>query len=159
MTARSSARQIWSRLAVRERRLVSLAVAVVMVSALWGLGMAPALRSLKSAPTRLEQLDQQLQSMRGLAVQARELQSRPAVRRDDARRALESSLQQRLGDKAQLSFAGDRVTITLSGVAPPLLAQWLSQARGAARVAVQQARLTRTPIGWDGSIVLQLPAE
>lgn len=158
MTAIASARQAWLRLSVRERRLVSMALAVVLAATLWGLGITPALRSLMSAPLRLEQLDQQLQTMRGLAAQARELQSRPAVRRDDALRMLSSSLQQRLGDKAQISNAGDRVTVTLSGVPPQLLAQWLSQARGATRVAVQQARLTRTPAGWDGSIVLQLPS-
>ena len=31
----------------------------------------------------------------------------------------------------------------------------LGQARDAARVTVQQTRLTRRPAGWDGSIVLQ----
>ncbi len=150
---------VWQRLAVRERRLVSIALAVVLFALVWGLGIAPALGTLRSAPARLVQLDQQLEAMRLLAAQAQELQARPLVRREDALRTLQSSLEQRLGKQAGLSSAGDRVTVTLSGVAPELLAQWLGQARSTARVVVQQARLTRAPNGWDGSIVLLLPGQ
>ena len=149
----------WQRLALRERRLVSVALALVLSALVWGVALAPALGTLRSAPLRLAELDQQLQTMRGLAAQAAELQGRPALRREDALRALDLGLQQRLGNQARLSSAGERVTVTLTGVAPQLLAQWLGQARSAARVVVQQARLTLTPGGWDGSIVLQLPAQ
>lgn len=151
--------QHWSRLAERERWLIGLAAVLVLLALLWGLGIAPAARALQSAPVRLAQLDRQLQSMELLAAQARELQTRPVVRRDEALRAVQSSLQQRLGGQAQISNAGDRVTVTLTGVSSPALAQWLGQARSAARVVVAQARLTRSPSGWNGSIVLQLPAE
>ncbi len=155
----SAAGASWQRRAVRERRLVSVALALVLSALIWGMALAPALGTLRSAPSRLAQLDQQLQTMRGLAAQAVELQGRPALRREDALRALDLGLQQRLGNQARLSSAGERVTVTLTGVAPQLLAQWLGQARSAARVVVQQARLTLTPGGWDGSIVLQLPAQ
>jgi general secretion pathway protein M len=159
MTAAASLRQVWTRLAVRERRLVALAVAVVVAGLLWGLAVAPALAVLQSAPQRLAQLDGQLQFMQSMVAQARVWQGHAPVPRDAAVRALESALQQRLPGQAQLSRAGDRVTITLSGVPPQALAQWLGQARDAARVSVQQARLTRGPTGWDGSLVLQLPPE
>jgi general secretion pathway protein M len=152
-------RQAWSRLAVRERRLVALATAVVLAGLLWSLGVAPALVALRSAPARLTELDRQLQSMQALAAQARALQGRVPVQRDEAVRAIESALQQRMPGRAQLSRAGDRVTVTLSGVQPQVIAQWLGQAREASRVSVQQARLIRSPPGWDGSIVLQLPPE
>jgi general secretion pathway protein M len=144
---------------MRERRLVALALAVVAAGLLWSLGLAPALGVLRSAPQRLTELDAQLQFMQDQVAQARALQARAPVPRDDAMRALESSLQQRLAGKAQISRAGDRVTVNLSGAPAPVLAQWLSQARDASRVSVQQARLKRSPAGWDGSIVLQLPPE
>jgi general secretion pathway protein M len=159
MKTLSAVGALWQRLAVRERRLVSVALAVVLCALTWGLGIAPALGTLRAAPARLVQLDRQLESMRSLAAQAQELQARPPVRREDALRTLQSSLEQRLGKQARLGNAGDRVTVTLSGVAPELLAQWLGQARSTARVVVQQARLTRAPEGWDGSIVLLLPAQ
>ncbi len=149
----------WAGLAERERWLVRLAVGLVVLALLWSLGIAPALRVVQTAGPRMEQLDRQLHQMEGLAAQARALQARAPVSRDEAVRALQSSLQQRMGSQAQMSNAGDRVTVTMSGVAPPVLAQWLGQARAAARVVVAQARLTRGATGWDGSIILQLPVE
>lgn len=159
MTALASVRQSWAGLAVRERRLVALALAFVLAGLLWSLGVAPALTVLRSAPARLGQLDQQLQSMQAMVGQAQALQGQTPVSRDEAVRTLESALQQRMAGQAQLSRVGDRVTVTLSGVPPQALAQWLGQIRGASRVAVQQARLNRSPTGWGGSIVLQLPPE
>lgn len=159
MTALAGMQRNWSTLVARERVLVSLAAAIVVLALLWAVALAPALRTVRAAPAQSDRLDQQLQSMQAMAVLARELQGRPVVRRDDALRVLETSLTQRLGGRAQLTPSGDRVTVTLSGVAPKLLAQWLGQARSAARVVVLQARLNRGANGWDGSIVLQLPPE
>lgn len=159
MTMLRQLRLHWTGLAERERWLVRLAGALVLLALFWTLGIAPAVRVLQAAPQRLAQLDRELQSMASLAAQARDLQARPVVRRSDALRTVQSSLQQRMGNLAQISNAGDRVTVTLTGVPPPVLAQWLGQARSAARVVVSQARLTRGANGWDGSLVLQLPAE
>lgn len=157
MTAQGGLQRSWSTLAARERLLVTLAGAIVVLALLWTVALAPALRTVRTAPAQSDQLDRQLQAMQTMAVQARELQGRPIVRRDDALNVLQTSLPQRLGGRAQLTPAGDRVTVTLSGVAPQMLSQWLGQARSAARVVVLQARLSRGPNGWDGSIVLQLP--
>lgn len=151
------ARQIWERLALRERRLAVLAFSVIGLGLLWALGIAPALRTLRTAPAQMEALDTQLELMQKLAAQAKGLQSRPALTREDAVRALESSLQQRLGGSFQLNVAGERVTVVLKAAAPDLLAQWLSQARITARALVSQARLTRGTGGWDGTLTLDLP--
>jgi general secretion pathway protein M len=148
----------WQGLAARERRLVSFALFLVLGALIWALAIAPAIGTLRAAPVRLVHLDRQLQDMRALAAQAQDLQARPPVRREEALRTLQASMEQRLGKQARLSIAGERVTVTLTSATPALLAQWLGQARSTARVVVQQARLTHTPDGWDGSIVLQLPA-
>ena len=148
----------WARLGLRERRAVVLAGSVVLLVLVWMLAIAPALKTLRAAPAQHETLDAQLQSMRKLAAQARGLQNRPAVARADAVRTLQSSLQQRLGASAQLNVAGDRVTVVLKGAAPDLLAQWLAQARVTARAVATQSRLTRGAAGWDGTVVLDLPA-
>jgi general secretion pathway protein M len=159
MTVLAGLQRSWVTLAARERVLVLMAGAIVVLALLWALALAPALRTVRTAPAQSERLDQQLQSMQTMAASARELQGRPPVRRADALRVLETSLTQRLDGRAQLTPTGDRVTVTLSGVAPQVLAQWLGQARSAARVVVLQARLGRGANGWDGSIVLQLPPE
>ncbi len=150
-------RRAWDKLPLRERRLAALAVAVVALALVWAFGIAPALKTLAAAPAQLEKLDAQLLSMAKLAAQAKGLQNRPAVAREDALRTLESSLQQRLGASAQLSVSGERVSVILKGAAPDVLAQWLSQARMTSRVVATQAKLTRGASGWDGSLVLELP--
>lgn len=152
------AARVWARLGLRERRMLALAGAVVLVALVWALGIAPALKTLKTAPAQHEILDLQLQSMRKLATQAKGLQNRPAVTRADALRVLESSLRQRLGAGAQLNVVGDRVTVVLKGAAPDMLAQWLAHARVTARAVATQSRLTRGASGWDGTVVLELPA-
>lgn len=157
MKALPRMRLAWSALALRERRLVVLALLLVSVALVWLMGISPALSSLRLAPVRIAQLDKQLQSMQVMEAQAKALQGRSPIRREEALRLLESSVQQRMVGKAQISNAGDRVTVTLSGADPQALAQWLGQVRNAARVTVQQARLQRVPGGWGGSIVLQLP--
>lgn len=158
MTRRAVLISMLDRLAPRERRVVLFAGALVLVAAVWGIGLAPAVKSLRSAPAHLKVLDAQYQAMENMAAQARALQSRPAVSRDDALRALESAMQQHLGASAQLGVVADRATITLKGASPEGLVQWLALARSGARVVVRQATLARSPNGWDGTIVLDLPA-
>ena len=95
------ASRAWSRLALRERRMLVLAGSLVLVALVWMLEIAPALKTLRTAPAQHAVLDAQLQSMRQLAAQAKGLQNRPAVTRADAVRTLQLSLQQRLGASAQ----------------------------------------------------------
>jgi general secretion pathway protein M len=150
-------RRTWDSLAVRERRLVAMAAALLLAVLLWMIGIAPAVNTVRSAPARLDALDLQLQAMQKLAAQARALQGRASVGREDAVRALESSTQQRLGASAQFSVTGDRAVVTVRGAAPDVLAQWLSQVRAVARVTPGKASLTRGSSGWDGSMVFDLP--
>ncbi len=145
------------KLAPRERRLVLCAGALVLLALVGGLGVAPAIKSVASAPAQLKLLDTQYQAMENMATQARALQSRPAVSRADALRALESAMQQHLGATAQLGVVADRATITLKAASPEGLVQWLAMVRSGARVVVRQATLTRGPSGWDGTIMLDLP--
>jgi general secretion pathway protein M len=60
----------WERLAPRERRAMLLAAAVVGLALLWGLGVAPALATLRQAPERHRLVDAQLDQMRRLAATA-----------------------------------------------------------------------------------------
>lgn len=89
--------------------------------------------------------------MQALASEARALQSRPALRYDDAVRALESSVKQGLGAGARLSIVGERATVTLKSVPATALAPWLSQARVNARALPVEVRLVRGAPSGNGS--------
>ena len=154
----------WTALDSRERTLVITAASVVGVALLWWVGVSPALNTLRQADAQQRALAAQVQKMQSLQAQAQAIQSQPKISRDDAMRALESSVKG-LGPTAQLNVAGDRATVTLRNTAADVLARWLSQARVNARAIPSEARLTRSaaspagPAAWDGTLVLSLPQQ
>lgn len=152
-------RGFWNQLALRERRLLTLAAALVLLALVWLLGVQPAWRTLRSAPVQLAGLDGQMQTMQALAQQARAVQNRPAVSRAQAARTLQATLTQQLGASAQLNVQGARATASLKDAAPDALARWLVQARTDARAQATQARLLRGPAGWSGTLVFELPPD
>jgi general secretion pathway protein M len=136
----------WIAMAPRERRMATLALALVALALLWWIALGPALRTLAAAPAEHAQLDAQLQQMATLQQRAKALQSQPRLQRDDALEALESSLQQSMGDNARLlaTGTGDSATVTLRAIPPVPLAQWLTQARDNAHAVPREAHLTRS---------------
>lgn len=154
----------WARLAARERRLVLLAAAVLGLALLWLLAVAPALRTLRQAEAQRATLAAQTEQLQRLRAEAQALQALPRLGHDEALRALESSVRQRLGDSAQLSVVGERATLVLRQASAEALAQWLADARANARANTVEARLTRAgdnapgaPVRWNGTLTLALP--
>jgi general secretion pathway protein M len=164
MSRFSAAQDFWRGLATRERSGIALATTAVAVILLWWLALSPALQTLTLAQTQATQLETQLQAMHALQAQAKALQAQPKMGRDEAVRALESSVKQRLGANAQFTLQGERAMVTLKGASAQALAQWLTQARVNARSVPVEARLQRSAAAsaaapsWDGSLVLSLPA-
>ncbi|WP_374669650.1 type II secretion system protein GspM [Ramlibacter sp.] len=149
----------WAALAPRERVLVAAAATVVGVALLWWVALAPALTTLRNADAAHRSLDAQLERMLRLQTQAQAMQAQPRQNPDEAMRQLENAIRQQLGTAGRYSIAGERVTLTLTGVPSPVLAQWLAQVRVNARAIPTEARLTRNAGGtWDGTLVLTLPA-
>jgi general secretion pathway protein M len=74
-------------------------------------------------------------------------------------RQLEATIRSQLGVSARYSIAGERVTVSLTNTPAAALAQWLAQVRTNARAIPGEAKLTRNASGgWDGTLVLTLPA-
>ncbi len=156
----SRLRATWSGLAARERLLVGCALALVAGALLWWLALAPALATLRNAPAQHAELDVQLQRMQQLSAQAQAMQALPRTKGDESLKALDASVKQSLGATGQLSVVGERATVTLKGASAQALAQWLGQARANARALPLEARLAQnaTRTGWDGTVLLALPA-
>lgn len=157
MSLLTPVQQVWRRASKREQGLLSLAAAVLGLGLLWWVGMAPALKVIKAAPAQHLALDAQLQTMKQLQAQAKDLRAQVPLTAETARAALEQSIKS-LGANAQMAVQAERVTVTLTDVAPDVLAQWLAAARQNARMAPKEAHLKRNDKGgWDGTLVLQLP--
>jgi general secretion pathway protein M len=148
----------WRQVSPREQRAVLAGAAVLLLAALWWLGVAPALNTLRGAEQQHRLLDAQLQAMQTMQAQARALQAQPRVAPEEVRRQLEAAAKS-LAPSLQLSLAGDRATITLKGVAADSLALWLAQVRLNQRLQPVEARLRRSAAGaWDGTLVFNLGA-
>jgi general secretion pathway protein M len=147
----------WRQLKTSERRLILAVFWIIFLAMLWWLAIAPALKTIREAPSQHRVLDTQLQNMRALNAEAKNLQNQPKLGLDEAQKALQSSVTQRFGSAAQLSMTGERATLTLKNAPPQELALWLAQARVNARALPSEAKLTRNGESWDGTLVLNLP--
>ena len=161
----------WQTLAPREQHLLRAAALLIALALLWWLALAPALHTLRSAPARHAALDAQLQHMHALQTEAEALKNAPRADPDNALRALQTSVTERLGPSARLALSGDRATLTLQKPPADTLALWLVQARSNAKAVPQEVHWVRNknaaadpahtahPIAhWDGTLVLALPA-
>ncbi|MEJ8838991.1 type II secretion system protein GspM [Ramlibacter sp. AN1133] len=152
-------RQRFRALAPREQALVAGAVIVVALALVWWVLLGPAVATLRTAEAQHRALDTQLQHMRRLQSQARMMQSQPRQSHDEAMRQLEAAIREQLGVSARYTIAGERVTITLLNTPAEGLARWLTQVRSNARALPGEARLARNATGgWDGTLVVTLPA-
>jgi general secretion pathway protein M len=147
----------WKALAKREQRLVMIAVALVVIALLWWVAVAPAWRSVQSAPSRLDQLDAQLQGMQRLASEARSLRATPAVSPQQSQAALRAATDA-LAGAGRLVITGERATLTFDNASSTQVRDWLAEARGAARARPIEANLSRGAQGFNGTVVVALPA-
>lgn len=145
----------WQGLALRERRWVAIAAAVLGLYLVWALAVQPAWRTIDRAAAESERLEVQWQEMLRLADEARELRATPAVDPEDARDALEAATA-RLGAAGRLALQGDRAVLTLNGVGSGALRDWLTEVRSGARARPLEAKLARGSGGYSGTLVVAI---
>lgn len=156
----------WQALSPREQRGVSVLGVLVGIVLFWSIAIAPALNTLRDSDNRRAQIGQQQAHMLALQAQAKALQTRTPLSRDEALRTLQGLTP---NAQIQLNVQGDRVAVQLKAVSAPTLANWLAQVRSQAQALPVEAHLTRSNttgtapaatspvVAWDGSLVLRLP--
>jgi general secretion pathway protein M len=147
----------WSQRAPREQTILKLATSLVGFALLWWVALAPGLRTLRTFEATRQAQATQLQAMQQMQAQAKVLQEQPRIAQAQALQALQTSVQQAFGTKADITSSAANATVTLRGVSAESLAQWLASARKQARSAPTQARLTRAGATWSGTLTLALP--
>lgn len=152
----------WRQRPVRERRLLILGAAVLLLAALWSLLLAPAWQLWREAPLRQATLEAQTRQMRQLQAEAKQLQAPRRVERAQALRLLGASASTLLGPDAQLTPQGDTLRVSLKAAPAAGLTQWLAQAREQALALPSQAQLRRQDNAaseptWSGTLLLRLP--
>ncbi|WP_157268478.1 type II secretion system protein GspM [Azohydromonas aeria] len=152
---REQLRARWRALAPRERRLLTVMGVLLGVLFVWLLLVQPAWRTLQEAPPEIDRLEARLQRMQRQAAEARELRATAPV---PAAQSLESlrAATERLGERAKLAVAGERATVTLTGIDGQQLRDWLAEVRSGARARPVEVQLTRAGQNFSGSVVLAL---
>jgi general secretion pathway protein M len=145
----------WRAMPPREQRALGLVAAVLVLFVLWIFAVQPAWRTVRDAPDQLDRLDAQLQSMRQLAAESRELRDAPAITAAESAQALRAATE-RLEGAGRLSAAGDRATLTLINASGEQIQRWLLEARHGARARPIEANLVRSPDGYSGSLSVAL---
>jgi general secretion pathway protein M len=146
----------WQALSPRDRRIAAALAWLLALVLLWFVAVAPAWRSVRTAPARLDELDMQLQQMQRLAGEAASLRALPPVGALQSQSALKAATDA-LAGAARLQLGGDRATITFTNASGTQVRDWLAEVRSAARVRPIEANLTRGPQGYSGSVVVQVP--
>jgi general secretion pathway protein M len=152
---REQAGNWWRARAPRERQMVMVALALIVVFVGWTLLLQPAWRVAQAAPAQIDQLNAQVEAMKRVAAESRNLRSAAPVSPTQAALALKAATD-RLGDKARLTVQGDRATLSLSGVTGDALRGWLGEARSAARARPIEAQIQRDADGYKGSLVVAI---
>jgi general secretion pathway protein M len=147
----------WSQRPPREKTLLRSGGILLGLALLWAVALAPALRTLRGYEPQRATQQAQLQTMLRLQAQAQAAQALPRLTPAAATQALQASVAQAFGTRAELALAGGTATVTLRGVDATALAQWLASARTNARSAPVQARLTHAANGWSGTLQMALP--
>ena len=136
--------QAWGQRSPREKGLLGVGALVLLLAGLWGLALAPALRTLQEAPAQQARLDTQSQTMQRLQAQAKSLQKSTLISRNESVQWLEKSTSE-LGAGAKINVQGDRATLSLEAAPAEAVARWLSLARERALALPVQAQLQRSP--------------
>ena len=136
--------QAWGQRSPREKGLLGVGALVLLLAGLWGLALAPALRTWQEAPAQQARLDTQTQTMQRLQAQAKSLQKSTLISRNESVQWLEKSTSE-LGAGAKISVQGDRATLSLDAAPAEAVARWLSLARERALALPIQAQLQHSP--------------
>jgi len=155
----AQAKSKWASLPDRDKALIRIASILVIGLLVWSVALAPALRTIRTFDAKHKAQELQLQRMLNLQTQAQSMQNLPLVSQAAAVTAIEASIDQAFGNRAEVILSGNNATVNVRGVSPEDLAKWLTNIRTNARTIAIQARLTRTNAGWNGSFQMVLPAQ
>lgn len=153
--------QSWRALAPRERRLVGVAAAFVVVAVVWLVFFEPAWQGRQKLISELPQQRAQLAQVVALAAEARRLETLPTSA--DPLQALRSSIERSIGaagmstQLTQLDVSDEVFDLRFSGVSHAIWLEWLDNTLRETRMRVATVSLTREPT--PGMVAVRLALE
>ena len=148
---------VWRQRTPRERAVLVAGGGALALLVVWQVGLKPAWDTWREAPVQRAALEAQWQTMQAAAEDTARWRGVPPLPAAQAEAALKAATE-RLGSGARLSVQRDRAVLTLDGVPPGALADWLQEVRSGARARATEVQLSRQARGFTGSVTLTLPA-
>jgi general secretion pathway protein M len=150
----------FSALGPREQRWLPVGAGVLLLALLIGVGVLPAVHSLRTNPQEQQQADARLHTLRRLQVRAQALQVQPQLDQAVVINKLQTSASL-LGGNTEISMGDQRVNLVLRSTPAKALAEWLARARTEANAVPMDARWIREiqadEASWSGTLVVTLP--
>ena len=152
-----SASVFWQQRNARERRMLSAAIIAILIVVIYWLFVNPALSNRTRLEKELPLLRQQVSEMAAMSGQYTQLSaSITEVVAPVTREVVEASLLRR-GIKAQtLAASDDVVRLQVSAVAYVNMLEWILEMQKAARLTVEEVKLTALPEPGQVGVVLTL---
>jgi general secretion pathway protein M len=147
----------WQQRNAKERRLLSVATVIVLLALIYWIFINPALSNKAKLEVSIPQLRLQVSEMASLSGQYASISKAMAENVEPvSREILEASLM-RKGIKTQsLSTSDDIVRLQISSVAYSTIMDWIFDMQKAARLTVEDAKLTALPEKGQVGIVLTM---
>ncbi|CAN5882253.1 N/A [soil metagenome] len=152
-----SASVFWQQRNARERRMLCAAIIAILIAVIYWLFVNPALSNRTRLEKELPLLRQQVSEMAAMSGQYAQLSaSITEVVAPVTREVIEASLLRR-GIKAQtLAASDDVVRLQVSAVAYVNMLEWILEMQKAARLTVEEVKLTALPEPGQVGVVLTL---
>lgn len=144
-------------LSARERLMVLIAFYLVLGAFIWWVLLSPALNTLKNAPSQQLLLDQEIQAMQKMALEAKTIRAESK----DLPRNFEQSLrllsENSLPGQTNITSAAGKLTVTLDPVSGQKLLQWLEAIRTELHSKPQELQIKASETQWQGTVVFLIP--
>ena len=136
----------WQQRNAKERRLLSIATVIILLALTYWMFINPALSNKAKLEVSIPQLRLQVSEMAAMSAQYAQIATAMTENIEPvSREVLEASLM-RKGVKAQsLSATDDIVRVQIGSVAYSVIMEWMLEMQKAARLTVEDAKLTALP--------------
>lgn len=147
----------WQQRNAKERRLLSMATVIVLIALIYWIFINPALTNKAKLETSIPQLRLQVSEMAAMSAQYAQIATAMTENIEPvSREVLEASLL-RKGIKAQsLTASDDIVRLQISSVAYSVIMEWMLEMQKAARLTVEEVKLTALPEKGQVGVVLTM---
>ena len=133
----------WQKRELRDRRMWIAVAAFVVVSLIYLIGIDPAISQMKNLETYLPKLKQQVALMENMTGQYAVISKAMSdVTPPLTKETLEASLTRRSIATQSLSVSGDVVRLQMNTVGYANLMEWILEMQKAARLTVDEAKVT-----------------